>query len=52
MFSKNDQRLGIILLLSGLGVFILHLLIAADFSSESSVKDCMQLPTAMTKINC
>lgn len=47
----HSKRLGIILLLSGLGVFALHLFIASDVNTTTA-KECFQLPTAMTKIEC
>ena len=45
----HSKSLGIILLLSGLGVFLLHLVLALDLET-SSTKDCFQLPTASTRI--
>lgn len=43
----HSKTLGLILLLSGLGVFLLHVVLAVD---TGSVKECFNPNTAMTKI--
>jgi len=45
----HSKRLGIILLLSGLGVFALHLFIASDVDITTA-KECYNPNMAMTKI--